>query len=149
MFNPFKHPVLFVHILLSLTHHPWRVLALIPTWKMTQRGACTKASIFLKNCMALFLLRDPLPQKNINLLKWFQQRTTNLSGGMEHLLYKERLRELAIFSTWKRDWGYIIAVFQYLKGAYMKNGKKLSKRVCGDRTRENGFEMRVGLNLTL
>lgn len=36
-FNSFKHPVHSEHILSSLTRHSWKVLALIPTWKIIQR----------------------------------------------------------------------------------------------------------------
>ena len=34
--------------------------------------------------------------------------------------------------------------FQYLKGSYRKEGDRLFSRVCGDRTRGNGFKLREG-----
>ena len=34
--------------------------------------------------------------------------------------------------------------FQYLKGAYEKNGNRLFSRFCSDRTRGNGFKLKEG-----
>ena len=34
--------------------------------------------------------------------------------------------------------------FQYLKGSYRKEGDRLFSRVCGDRTRGNGFKLKEG-----
>jgi len=34
--------------------------------------------------------------------------------------------------------------FQYLKGAYKKDGDKLFSRACCDRTRGNGFKLKKG-----
>ena len=55
--------------------------------------------------------------------------------GMEHFSYKERLRELGLFSLEKRRLrGDLIGAFQYLNRSYRKEGDRLFSRVCGDRT---------------
>jgi len=44
----------------------------------------------------------------------------------------------------RRVQGDPIAAFQYLKGSYRKEGDSLFSRVCGDRTRRNGFKLKEG-----
>ena len=53
-----------------------------------------------------------------------------MTRGLEHLPYKDRLRELGLFSLEKRMlWDDLIAAFQYLKGAYKQEGNQLFERV--------------------
>ena len=66
--------------------------------------------------------------------------------GLEHLPYKDRLRELGLFSLEKRRMrGDLTAAFQYLKGAYKQEGSQLLKRVDNGRTRGSGFKLKEGI----
>ena len=41
-------------------------------------------------------------------------------------------------------WGDLIMAFQYLEGVYKHEGNQLFIRVCCDRTRGNGFQLKEG-----
>ena len=94
----------------------------------------------------------PQYRKDMELLEWVQRRATKMIGGLEHLCYEERLRELGLFSLEEgRLREDLIVAFQYLKGAYKQEGEQRREqegerfmRVDSGRTRENGFKRRQG-----
>ncbi|GAB0182506.1 hypothetical protein GRJ2_000715900 [Grus japonensis] len=59
----------------------------------------------------------PQHRRETDLLEQVQRRATETITGLEHLSYKDRLRELGLFSLEKRRLqGDLIVAFQYLKG---------------------------------
>jgi len=83
----------------------------------------------------------------MDLLEHIQRRTTKIIEVKDHLLCKDRLREMGqrevgLFSLQKVP----MAALQYLKGNFKKEGDRLLSRFCCDRTRGNVFKIkRVGL----
>ena len=81
-------------------------------------------------------------KKDRELLERVQRRDTKMIGGLEHLSYEDRMRELGLFSLEKRRlWGDLTAAFQYPKGDYKQEGNELLTRVDSDMTMGNGFKL--------
>ena len=77
---------------------------------------------------------DPQHRKDVERV---QRRDMKMIRGLKHLSYKDRLKELGLFSLERRK---LNAAFQYLKGAYQQEDEQLFKQV--DRTRGNTFKLK-------
>ncbi|KAK4830762.1 hypothetical protein QYF61_013251 [Mycteria americana] len=85
----------------------------------------------LEYCIQLW---SPQHKKDMELLEWVQRRAMKMIRGLEHLSYRDKLRELGLFSLEKRR----------LQGDLMQPsiGDRLFSKACSGRTRSNGFKLR-------
>ena len=63
--------------------------------------------------------------------------------GVEHLSYKDKLKDLGLFSLEKRRlWGDLIVDMQCLKGDYKHEGNQLFTWVDSHKTKGTGFKLK-------
>ena len=67
-----------------------------------------------------------------------------MSRGLQHLPYKDRLRELGLFSMEKRSCGVTSVQPAGPKGSHKQEGSQLLERADNSRTRGNGLKLREG-----
>ena len=74
-----------------------------------------------------------------------QRKATKMIRGLEHLPYRDMLRELGLFNLEKRRLrGHLTATFQYLKRGHKQERSRLFGSIDKSRTRGNGLKLKEG-----
>jgi len=96
----------------------------------------------LEYCVQLL---SPQHKKDMELLERVQRKDTKMIQGLEHLYYKDRLRELGLVQPGEeKAAGRPYSSLPVPEGGYRKNGGNIFSSACCDRARSNGFKLREG-----
>ena len=83
---------------------------------------CAHVKPNLEHCVQVW---GPQHRKDAELLEGVQRSATKMIQGLKCFSYKDRLKELGLFSLEKRTlWEDLIAALQFLKGVYKHEGNQ-------------------------
>ena len=93
----------------------------------------------LECCVQFFA---PQYETDMVILEQVQSRVTDMTKQLEQFSYKERLRELRLFSLEKRrGMKNLVAVFKYLKGNNKKDRVRLFPKAPRERVRVSDYNL--------
>lgn len=79
---------------------------------------------------------------------WVQQRTTKITKELDHLSYKESLKELGLLSLEKTQ-GVLISVYKYLKGGCKLDRAWVCSVVPSERARSNAHKLKYRISIQI